>query len=414
MGISLSSLALKLSRQGAAFYAYDSKGKVGSYRFLNLDNLAVLEIGQVMRKHQITDLVITPAVKLSDAIVKAAREVEVKLWNDLSLFLSIGQTKKYIGFTGTFGKSTAVDLFQYVYNILSPDRVQMGGNIGIPIFDCDPSSPIVIEFSAQQLELIPDPGLKMAVFINFYRHHMDRYTTIDEYFNNKFNIMNNATIKIANYSIPGQHVTISTQSPEAEYYLDCSGRLYEKNALVGILTSNRLAPDSVIAAYAALRCHDLPPEKILNLINIYPGLSHRCEIIKTNPLIVNDSKATSLINSIHCIQKFHKVGSKLGWIGGGNNQKQDLEVLEQVLDKISYVATIGSSRLELYSFLLSKRVEVKHYTSLKEAYLSCINQNCNIILFSPGYASTEEFQSFAQRGDCFRSIVVNNNFPKNK
>ena len=115
---------------------------------------------------------------------------EPKYISQTRLFMEeFGQ--KIIGITGTKGKSTTSSLLYHVLHDLRDGNAILCGNIGLPCFDyydeIGNDTLIVYELSCHQLsDLEFSPHI--AVFLNLYEDHLDRYITMENYFNAKKNI----------------------------------------------------------------------------------------------------------------------------------------------------------------------------------------------------------------------------------
>ena len=96
-----------------------------------------------------------------------------------------------VGITGTKGKSTTSSLLYHVLHDLRDGNAILCGNIGLPCFDyyddIGKDTIVVYELSCHQLsDLEFSPHI--AVFLNLYEDHLDRYITMENYFNAKKNI----------------------------------------------------------------------------------------------------------------------------------------------------------------------------------------------------------------------------------
>ena len=126
--------------------------------------------------------------------------------------------------------------------------------------------------------------------------------------------------------------------------------------------------------------------------------------IKNNIYIINDSKSTNLLNTSHCIKNFANKG-KIGWIGGGKEQMQDVSKLDDSLQHISYAALTGSSANILANHLEIKSIKYEIFDKLLDCIKWLRANDCNIIIFSPGYASTDQYKNFEERGTHFNKII---------
>src|SRR3990167_3274578 len=92
-----------------------------------------------------------------------------------------------IALTGTVGKTTTVNL---LHQILEKYRsVVLGGNVGIPMLDLiNTGSCAILELSSFQLEYSEQFAPDLAILTNFSANHLDRHTSLEEYFLAKYNL----------------------------------------------------------------------------------------------------------------------------------------------------------------------------------------------------------------------------------
>ena len=103
---------------------------------------------------------------------------------------------KYIGVTGTNGKSTTVSLIQHIL-ISNNYSSALGGNIGTSVLNLphlsEPPANYVLELSSYQLELLNNVKFNIAVLLGITPDHLDRYESFKEYKNAKLKIFQNQT-----------------------------------------------------------------------------------------------------------------------------------------------------------------------------------------------------------------------------
>lgn len=407
-GISMSSLAEYLHKKKIDFIIHDDsdscmkKAEKCGYKTSNsINNFTIESLDE-----RFTNIVISPGIHPENPIFLN----KIRIWNDVSLFFNFFKPKMVIGVTGTFGKSTTVELIKFILN-QNGKTAQVCGNIGIPIFNCDPSFPMVLELSAQQLELCDALDLDIAVILNIYPHHLERYKSLEKYSQAKMNIFNRAKVKIVNSSINSNYITISDSDKSADFFFD-GKNFHIKGESVGESLSNLpISEISTIASFAVLKSLNLETEAIINGIKSFIGLPNRTEIISTRldkVTFVNDSKSTSLLNSIYCLKKF---SGKIGWIAGGKLSVQDeekamniyLEILKD-LPKLHFVGLLGESKM-LMSKCLANKFDVQIFDDLTDCIYTCIEKGCDHIVFSPGHSSFDLYSNFVERGNYFKNKV---------
>ena len=450
-GISNSSLAKSLQKKCIPFRILDDS--------ILAQEKAIAEGYQLFSNElwpQISLAVVSPGVSrnLKNPVVIKCKQLGIEVTNDISMFMEICSGFA-IGVTGSFGKSTCVALFKHIYDQFyvvrqrnNPSEIfQIAGNFGIPCFDCDPDRPTIFELSAQQLQISKEPILEIGVIVNLYEQHLDDFGTMNNYLAAKSKILTNSRIKlvgdgielpeakkISTKKVEGcSYALIASQKDEQNYMKEMERKperfteqvLYENEFPIAEIQTH-LAPSSVISAYAISREMGIPAEIALSAItstwrfieqptkqnllcttqkSIQPfaGLEHRCEMLHLkNRVAINDSKSTNIANTIYCLQAFSGLG-RVALICGGKHVEQNLQLLGPLLDMISFVACIGSSS-QIYDYFARHQIPV-HLGSMEECLKKCWETKLPIVL-SPGYASTDQYTNFEQRGNLFKQLCI--------
>ena len=124
---------------------------------------------------------------------------------------------------------------------------------------------------------------------------------------------------------------------------------------------------------------------------------------KYNDFIYNDAKSTNLYSTINAIKEFNR---SVILICGGYDRKEDLSPLVEYLSLIKKVYVYGEVREKLYNFFKKHRINIESYPSLKEATINSLNNKKeDIILYSPMFASYDQYKSYEQRGKEFNTII---------
>src|SRR5437868_8979626 len=132
-------------------------------------------------------LVLSPGIPHSfpepHPAVLRAREAGAEIIGDLELLGRAQPNARYVGITGTNGKSTTTALIGHI--LASAGRpVEVGGNLGTPALSFAPlgrDGTYVIEASSFQLELIPALAFDTAVLLNITPDHLDRHGSMEGY-----------------------------------------------------------------------------------------------------------------------------------------------------------------------------------------------------------------------------------------
>jgi len=444
MGKSGCSVALALKRGGAFPICWDDKlqgRERASELGLTLKNLETIESWQ-----DISMLILSPGIPYRypfiSQIVERAINEKVPIDNDVGLFFQneFGEQKnkksaptRTIAITGSNGKSTTSSL---VYHILknSFGIVQLGGNIGIPVFDLEPVHLVdatVMELSSYQLEVAKLLNVDIAVFLNFSPDHLDRHNGIEGYFEAKKRLFGTSKKQVSIIGVDeiegkrlfdelktsglGQLIKISSKSilKDDDWAISVvSGILYEyrNRELVSKISVDCFdgLPGShnhqnICAAFAVCRNLGVSTEKIIdNLIN-FKALPHRTQAIASinGILFVNDSKATNAVSASKALNSF----SNIHWIVGGQAKLGGIKSMVSNMKTVKHAYLIGecakdfSKQLRHIPYTLSIDLE----KAVKDAFTNA--RPDDVILLSPAAASFDNYRNFEERGMHFVKLV---------
>jgi len=96
------------------------------------------------------------------------------------LFRLAHPESRFVGITGTNGKSTTTALIGHILKECGVD-CQVGGNIGTPMLDLPPAQTYVLELSSYQLDLSESLDLHVAAWLNISQDHLDRHGSMEDY-----------------------------------------------------------------------------------------------------------------------------------------------------------------------------------------------------------------------------------------
>ena len=148
-------------------------------------------------KYHPQTLVVSPGVPLSKPWIQAAKSRGVKITSELNLAASIIKDEIIIGITGSVGKSTTTALIGDALSKIDKDTF-VGGNLGTAFCDyalgiVEESRArakwIVLELSSYQLENCEDIFLDFGVITYFTPNHLERYPSLNDYYNTKLKII---------------------------------------------------------------------------------------------------------------------------------------------------------------------------------------------------------------------------------
>jgi UDP-N-acetylmuramoylalanine--D-glutamate ligase len=363
-----------------------------------------------------TDMVLRNAdVPRSSRFLRIAEDRGVPVEMDESLFCKHFRGK-VVGITGTRGKTTTTML---IHKILSRDgrRAFLAGNImgqaTLPLLEeAQPEDTVVLELSSWQLQGFHDAKLSPAasVFTNIYPDHLNRYSGMDEYINDKK--------AVYAYQIKDDFCIFNGDQPEtAALALEApAGTIYFRANDVpedwDIKIPGAHNRQNVSAALGLTRNLGVPMEAIRNVVEGFRGVEHRLEWLgeKDGVGFINDSTSTTPVAGCAALDSVD--AKRILLIAGGSDKKLDLRPFASaVAAKAHKIALLkGNATDTLLEGIAAAGGEGKvlgSFDTLASAVETLVAEarSGDVILLSPGCASFGMFKNEYHRGDTFVSIV---------
>ena len=440
MGLGRSGLAAAraLMASGAEVWAWDDLGDVrdkARAAGVPLVDLAACDWSRPAA------LVLSPGIPLSfpapHPVVARARTAGAEVIGDVELLGRARPEARFVGVTGTNGKSTTTALIGHILDG-GGIRVQSGANLGTPALALDPLSAnetYVLEMSSYQLDLTFSVTFEVAVLLNISADHLERHGGIARYVESKRRIFrgqdarHTAVVGVddahtrrifdqmkagaAGRVIPvsgTRRITGGVFVLDGGLYDDTDGRasrtadLREAASLPGAHNWQNAA-----AAYVAARSVGLAPAAITAAIHSFPGLPHRQELIAVIDGVryVNDSKATNADAAAKALSCYRDIY----WIAGGRAKAGGLEGLMLPPGHVVHAFLIGEAAAD-FATALEARVPVTRCGDLAAAVAEAGDRARAqgrpgaVVLLSPAAASFDQFADFEARGDAFRALVA--------
>lgn len=194
-------------------------------------------------------------------------------------------------------------------------------------------------------------------------------------------------------------------------------QLHENNETKIIFDNFDQLPDITFAQnwlviVAALYLQNIDLQNFLTFTQTLKPEEHRCEFVKNlnNVAVYNDSKSTVWQATKHAVDKFH--GKKIALFLGGISKGTDRTPLLQHLKNKNVTVFAFGKEAELLT-KLCQQFNVTHHSAstLQEALQQYLNlqNNFEILLFSPAGASFDLFKNFEDRGTQFKKLINNLN-----
>jgi len=372
-----------------------------------------------------------------------------------------------IAVTGTLGKTTVTKLLRELaaalplkglskkFLVATQKLVVAAGNVGngmLSLVDIqDRINIVILELSSFQLDLNRRFRPSIALWTNFYPNHLDRHTTLEDYFAAKWRIFSRQQacdvalvskdvfmhdfFQSRRGTLPSQIALLATKpltqdellvvaawggvvfylednilwlsfpSYEGKYNRIRIGSLahapditFQENWLMVLATLHLLGKDLSLLEAADWF------EVVRSMGGCLSSVPHRLEWCGSFRDIdfYNDSKATVMQATVAAVEKLAACGRPLILILGGISKGVERGVLADTLHKKSHVKRVVFFGQEQEKFHVDSC-----YPTLEEAIASVMKQAAPFdqVLFSPGGASFDLFQNYQQRGDAFKLLV---------
>ena len=438
LGLARSGLAASqaLARGGARVLAWDDaapRRDAAAKAGVTIVDLATADLGRVKA------LVLSPGIPHSfpapHAVAARARAAGIEIIGDIELLARSVTAARYVGITGTNGKSTTTALIAHIL-ARAGRHVAAGGNIGVPALLLETLGPdgiYVLEMSSYQLELTPSLAFDVAVLLNITPDHLDRHGGMAGYIAAKERIFARQTERHA--AVIGiddeicralfeklsserrrRVVPISTMRAAAGGVAVAEGMLIDDldgraQGVLDLRTIERLPGrhnwQNAAAAFAAVRCLGLGADEAAAGIASFAGLAHRQELIAVIDGVryVNDSKATNadaVATALACYDDIY-------WIAGGVAKAGGIATLAPYFPRLRHAFLIGEAAPS-FAATLEGRVPVTLAGTLDAAvaaaHAASRGKRGASVLLSPACASFDQFADFEARGEAFRRLVA--------
>lgn len=335
-----------------------------------------------------------------------------------------------VAVTGTNGKST---LTQLIVECLQQDgkKAETAGNFGTPLSErvmaLDPLDWLVVEVSSFQLELKTTLRPRIAVLLNVQTDHLDRHGSMDVYRGLKCKLFacqkKGDTAIVYDPDAPGGckvplpddvRSIVFGSHRQLDIYYDA-----HQHAVCGVVEDgpvcmslqgseldNAVMGMTAAAAVAAALSCGVSLQTVESAIQQFRPLPHRMQRVATCEGVtwINDSKATNLAAMAAAIER---CPAPVRLLAGGQIKEKDVIFVKEVLKKkVASVYLIGEAASKLYD-AWSDVVNCCLCGDLKTAVEAAwkASEPGDSVLLSPGCASFDQFQSYADRGTQFCNLV---------
>ncbi len=371
-------------------------------------------------------VVISPGVKCRDnPLLKHFEERKIPVISELD-FAYLLSRGKIVAVTGTNGKTTVCMLVNKILKSAGY-KTFLCGNIGLPFSaiceKTDKNSVVVCEVSSFQLETSKYFRADVACVLNIQPDHLDRHGSFEEYVSVKGKIsthMQRKDLLILNLDDENARklghrnsLYFSKNKMKKGVYIWKNQIYAGKRKIVSVSDISLLGEknlENVLASVAICSQFKVSQSAYFEAIKNFLPASHRMEKVGTvdGVVYIDDSKATNVASTVACVESFKDKNFFLLLGGQGKNLSFDeLFCRKFAIKKVVCFGQDGNNiALSAKKFGYSYEIFDKFF----DAVHFCIKtaERGDYVLLSPGCASFDEFSSYAERGECFKNIILGN------
>jgi UDP-N-acetylmuramoylalanine--D-glutamate ligase len=345
----------------------------------NEDDLSLLDGIEVLVK--------SPGVPGEAPLVAAARERGIPVWSEIELGYRLLPDARFVGVTGTNGKTTTTELLGAIFRAAGSD-VAVAGNVGTPLTSVRSADWVVCELSSFQLEDVHELSCDVAVLLNLEPDHVDRHGSFEAYRDAKLRIFERSRAQVVprGLGLPGTEFSPHDDLPAEPLIRGAHNR------------------ENAAAATAAARAAGIADEHIATGLLTFPGVPHRLELVgeRDGVRYVNDSKATNVAAALRALAAY--ADEPVHLILGGSPKGEDFTPLAAAIgSNVKSVHLIGEEAERIAHVIVGHRdgdleTAVAHAAELAKPG--------DVVLLSPASASYDQFENFEQRGEAFRALAT--------
>jgi UDP-N-acetylmuramoylalanine--D-glutamate ligase len=337
-----------------------------------------------------------------------------------------------IAITGTNGKTTTTLMIGQMFKNAGKNAF-VGGNVGNALTNLllsrEKYQCVVCEVSSFQLETIKKFKPNVAIILNLTADHLDRHGSMESYKAFKGRIFENQTSAdylilnaddplLASYGEQAKSRVLyfkkcpPSRSPQGICYEEPYFYLASKQVGKGQFRTDKIQilgthnRENFMAAILAAKIFKCSNEAIQRTLDTFEGVPHRLEYVKTRGYVdfYNDSKATNVDSVIRSLESFQK---PLILIMGGRDKGGNFEVLRPLIQKKVKILILMGEAKEKINRAIGDYTETFVIGTLEEAVFMAYQKSRrgDVILFSPGCASFDEFKNYEERGNRFKGLL---------
>jgi UDP-N-acetylmuramoylalanine--D-glutamate ligase len=389
--------------------------KIGAKGYLGADP-KILEKG--------FDLVVaSPGIHPRDALLSAAGAKNIPILSEVALGLDLLASRvRVAAVTGTNGKTTVVDMMRKILDVSGIPHA-VAGNSWRALIGCldevQEKGLLVLEVSSFQLHYLEKPGFEVAALLNARPDHLNWHSSYREYVADKLRIFEGqgrGDLALVSVVDPvgrsaAKRLVAQTSIIGDEGTLVEGGRLFLRGRFLAEVEELPFSGphnlDNALFAAVAAERFGASIEDIREALHDYNVKPHRMQVVaeRYGVTFIDDSKATNPAAVAAALETF-KVPVVL--ILGGSEKGTDFSEVLPHLSCCRFVICQGEAGPRISKFLKESGVSnIGLAPDLTSAVAEAHNVALpgDVVLLSPGCASFDQFDGYAERGEAFARFV---------
>ncbi len=395
-------------------------------RELGIDLYEAPSVGKVERLVERADVVVpSPGIPEHHPLIVSAQRLGVPLRTEIDLAYEweserAGGGRPMLAVTGTDGKTTTTLLATSMLDGSGVSAVACG-NTETPLvsaLDTDVEA-FVVECTSFRLAWTSCFRPVGAAWLNLAEDHLDWHASMDTYsaaksriwlhqqpFDAAIGFIDDPVVMDHLESAPGRHVTFGASG--ADYHVAGGWLVGPQGRLAEVASLRRRLPHDVTNALAAAALVLEPGlatvDGVAAALAAFEGPHHRIELVADEAGVAyyDDSKATTPHAAVTAVRSFDRVVL----LAGGRNKGLDLTALAAAPDRMRAVIAMGEAAAEVEA-AFAGICPVVTAASMDDAVRAAgaLAVAGDVVLLSPGCASFDWYQGYAERGDDFARAV---------
>ena len=377
-------------------------------------------------------VVVSPGVPLTVEPVAVARELGIPVTGELEIAYVFSQAP-FVAITGTNGKTTTTSLVGEIFRGAGQHTL-VAGNIGLPLVNeieqYGPGDVVVAEVSSFQLETSVNFRPRVGVILNITPDHLDRHGNMAGYTAAKARIFVNQgddDYTVLNYDDPETRLLAGLTNGRVIFFSrkhSLETGVFVRDGIIIASLNGSVIPvlpaaelnipgahnlENALAAVACALVMGVGVAPLAETLRQFKGVAHRLEPVAEIDGVsyINDSKGTNPDASIKALESFD---APIVLIAGGKNKGSDFTTFAaKVQERARVLVVLGQCAAEIEAAARGAGCnEIYRAGSFPEA-VEIARQAArpgDIVLLSPACASWDMFNSYEERGDLFKELVL--------